>query len=234
MSITSCLIEMTCAEPCSGKAILADSYLLKNIRRQDGQQCDSDILPSMQNPSFISMPSHDSSNSPFQASSFWNCGFTVTPSVIEIHCTRSKRALYSLTRHISVTSVTTHYLPRISLGMSPQSGENIGHELSIALQGGNGAAPDSTKIPSVEPEIDQYARFSAKRKAIITALASLGAFLPPISSTMIASALPEVAGEFSTSGSVANSTNALYLLAAGISPCFVGPLSSLYGRRPVS
>jgi hypothetical protein len=118
--------------------------------------------------------------------------------------------------------------------MSPQSGEDIEHELSSVCRGGNEATPNSTKVPSAEPEIDQYARFSTKRKAMITALASLGAFLPPISSTMIASALPEVAEEFATSASVVNSSNALYLLAAGVSPCFVGPLSSLYGRRPVS
>jgi hypothetical protein len=119
--------------------------------------------------------------------------------------------------------------------MSSQTREmNIGHELPTLPKGDDEAKLDQTKESSLEPEFDQYARFSTRRKAVITTLASIGAFLPPISSTMIASALPEVAEEYHTTGNVINSSNALYLLAAGISPCFIGPLSALYGRRPVS
>lgn len=119
--------------------------------------------------------------------------------------------------------------------MSSQTQEiNIGHELPTLSGGGNEAKLDQTTESSLEPESDQYSRFSTRRKAVITALASFGAFLPPISSTMIASALPEVAEQYHTTGTLVNSSNALYLLAAGISPCFMGPLSALYGRRPVS
>jgi Major Facilitator Superfamily len=82
-----------------------------------------------------------------------------------------------------------------------------------------------------EANAAQYERFSEHRKIIITAVLSLCGFLAPISSTSILSAVPEVADEYHTTGSVINLSNALYLIAMGLSPCVWGPLSQIYGRR---
>ncbi len=85
----------------------------------------------------------------------------------------------------------------------------------------------------VEINAAQYERFSSRRKMGITAILSLCGFLAPISSTTILSAIPEVARTYNTSGSVINISNGLYLIMMGLSPCLWGPISTLYGRRPV-
>ena len=83
----------------------------------------------------------------------------------------------------------------------------------------------------VEADEAQYTRFSSHRKVIITATLSLASFLAPVSSTSILSAIPEVAREFHSTGSIVNLSNALYMRFMGFSPCVWGPLSQVYGRR---
>ena len=83
----------------------------------------------------------------------------------------------------------------------------------------------------VEADTAQYERFSNHKKVIITCVLSLCGFLAPISSTTILAAIPEVAAEFHSTGTIINLSNALYLVFMGISPCFWGPLSGIYGRR---
>jgi hypothetical protein len=60
-----------------------------------------------------------------------------------------------------------------------------------------------------------YNRFSDRRKTVIVAV-------------------PEVAKEFGTDGSIINVSNALYMLFMGLSPCFYGPYGNIYGRKWVS
>jgi MFS family permease len=84
---------------------------------------------------------------------------------------------------------------------------------------------------AVQVSDDVYDRLSPKHKNVIVALLSFCSFLAPISSTAILSAVPEVATDFGTTGSVINLSNALYMLFMGLSPCFWGPLSQVYGRR---
>ena len=79
-----------------------------------------------------------------------------------------------------------------------------------------------------------YDRLSPTRKIGIIAVVSFCSFLAPISSTTILAGIPEVSSTYGTSGSVVNLSNALYMLFMGISPCFWGPLSQVYGRRMVS
>lgn len=83
----------------------------------------------------------------------------------------------------------------------------------------------------VEVNAAQYERFSPRRKHVITAVLAVCGFLAPVSSTTVLAAIPEVAQTYDTSGSIINLSNALYLIFMGLSPCFWGPLSQLYGRR---
>lgn len=76
-----------------------------------------------------------------------------------------------------------------------------------------------------------YNRFTEHRKQIITAVLSFCSFLAPISSTTVLSAVPEVAETFKCDGSIINLSNAMYMLFMGISPCFYGPIGTIYGRR---
>ncbi|KAF9875148.1 hypothetical protein CkaCkLH20_07414 [Colletotrichum karsti] len=104
--------------------------------------------------------------------------------------------------------------------------------------------PELTKIPSgvlsfqdvpvnsrTEVPYEAYNRFSRHRKRITVAVISWCGLLSPISSTAVLSALPEVAAEYRTSGSIISLSNALYLVFMAISPCFWGPLSQVYGRK---
>ena len=83
----------------------------------------------------------------------------------------------------------------------------------------------------VEADAAQYERFSSHKKVIITCILALCGFLAPFSSTTILAAIPEVAAEYNSTGTIINLSNALYLVFMGLSPCLWGPLSQIYGRR---
>lgn len=93
-------------------------------------------------------------------------------------------------------------------------------------------------LPAVRDEEDadaeQYNRFTPARKIIIVSIISYCAFLAPISSTAILIAVPEVGKTFGTNGDIINASNALYLAFMGISSTVWGPISQVWGRRPVS
>ncbi|OJJ61713.1 hypothetical protein ASPSYDRAFT_142871 [Aspergillus sydowii CBS 593.65] len=84
-----------------------------------------------------------------------------------------------------------------------------------------------------ETDADQYERFPPYRKAIIVAILSFCAALSPMSSTSILPAVPEVAATYSTTGSVINASNAVYLVFMGLAGPLWGPLSQIWGRRPI-
>jgi hypothetical protein len=92
-------------------------------------------------------------------------------------------------------------------------------------------APIQQWISYIEVPDEVYDRLSHSRKLIIVALLSYCSFLAPISSTTILAAIPEVALTYNSTGTIINLSNALYMLFMGISPCFWGPLSQVYGRR---
>lgn len=95
-------------------------------------------------------------------------------------------------------------------------------------------APIEPENSVVEIPDEVYDRLPVHRKRIIVFLLSFCSFLAPISSTSVLAASPEVAEEYGTTGSIINLSNALYMLAMGLSPMFWGPLSQVYGRRWVS
>lgn len=88
--------------------------------------------------------------------------------------------------------------------------------------------------PYREAGDDIYDRMTGGKKAIIVAVLSFCAFLSPVSSTSVLSATPEVASEYHTTGSVINASNAGYMAFMGVSPIIWGPMSQVFGRRPVS
>lgn len=92
-------------------------------------------------------------------------------------------------------------------------------------------AVESHSSSFVEVNAAQYERFSSRKKHVIVFVLSIAGFLAPVSSTAVLSAIPEVAATYNTSGTVINVSNALYLIFMGLSPCFWGPLSQVYGRR---
>ncbi|KAI9172387.1 putative transporter AQR1 [Paramyrothecium foliicola] len=96
------------------------------------------------------------------------------------------------------------------------------------------ADPSDEAAPYREAGDEVFDRLSSKRKAIIVSVLSFCAFLSPISSTSVLSATPEVASEYNTTGSVINASNAGYMALMGVSPIVWGPMSQVFGRRPIT
>lgn len=86
----------------------------------------------------------------------------------------------------------------------------------------------------LQNEIDQYARLTPLRIALITATVSYCGLMASISSMLILSAIPEIAADFGTSNTVISLSNALYQLVTALGPIIWGPLSRGYGRSLVS
>ncbi|KAF4977838.1 hypothetical protein FZEAL_5681 [Fusarium zealandicum] len=95
------------------------------------------------------------------------------------------------------------------------------------------AAPEGSQ-PYHEVGDEVYDRLSSARKTAIVAVLSFGAFLSPISSTSVLAATPEVAEAYDTTGSIINVSNAVYMVVMALSPIVWGPMSQVFGRRPVA
>ncbi|KAI9836238.1 MAG: hypothetical protein M1819_001575 [Sarea resinae] len=105
---------------------------------------------------------------------------------------------------------------------------------SLRSRGSDEKSDDSDDSSASNQSLDdRYNRFSPARKLIITIVLSYCGFLTPISSTTVLSAVPEVAETFHTDGTTITTSNALYMLFMGLSPLLWGPLSQVYGRRPI-
>ena len=73
-----------------------------------------------------------------------------------------------------------------------------------------------------------------KRKWAATIIVSLFTFISPVSSSMVAPALPTIGAELNITNSVERSlVLSIFLLAYAIGPLILGPLSELYGRTIV-
>lgn len=127
----------------------------------------------------------------------------------------------------------THSINTISSTLQrPQEGpEELTQVMSKASHTHD--APMAQYTSHVEIPDAVYERFSHGRKVGMVALLSFCAFLAPISSTAILAAIPEVAATYDTTGSIIDISNAMYMLFMGFSPMLWGPLSQVYGRRPV-
>lgn len=92
--------------------------------------------------------------------------------------------------------------------------------------------PHSPGLQDVDDEM--YDRIPPVQKHIVVAILAFCAFLSPQSSTSVLAATPEVAKTFGTTGSIINISNAAYMVFMGLSPIVWGPMSHVFGRRPVS
>ncbi|EAW08799.1 putative MFS multidrug transporter [Aspergillus clavatus NRRL 1] len=82
--------------------------------------------------------------------------------------------------------------------------------------------PDDPENPKNWPDKKKWA-------AVITV--SLFTFISPVSSSMVAPALPSIAGEFQIGDQVTSQlTLSIFVLAYAVGPLFLGPLSEIYGR----
>ncbi|KAF7534996.1 hypothetical protein G7Z17_g13283 [Cylindrodendrum hubeiense] len=121
----------------------------------------------------------------------------------------------------------TATLDNIHLATSHVSGPD-------ALEPPPSSAPPGRDDPYREAGDEVYERLSRGRKTAVVAVLSFMALLSPISSTSVLAATPEVAATYNTTGSIINVSNAAYMVVMAISPVIWGPMSQVFGRRPVS
>ena len=76
--------------------------------------------------------------------------------------------------------------------------------------------------------------WSLGMKWVATVVVSSFTFISPVSSSMVAPALPSIARDFGISSEVESQlVLSIFVLAYAIGPFFFGPLSEIYGRVPV-
>lgn len=135
-------------------------------------------------------------------------------------------------RRSSTSSSLTHVSSlRIERAATPNS--NRVYHTASHLSGPDAFEPQ-TPEPYHEAGDEIYDHFSRHRKTIIVSVLSFCAFLSPVSSTSVLAATPEVAAEYGTTGSIINVSNAGYMVFMGLSPLIWGPMTQVFGRRPVS
>lgn len=145
-----------------------------------------------------------------------------------------------MTRSHSMSSIDESPTPeerltpiQSSRSKSQANGQQGGNDLHLIQSHVSNHDMPVTTDEFREVDAEQYLRFSPARKTIIVAALSFCSFLSPIGSTSVLPAIPEVAATYSSTGSVVNASNAVYLTFMGIAACFWGPFSQVWGRRPV-
>lgn len=95
--------------------------------------------------------------------------------------------------------------------------------------------PDPNVVTWDSPDSQENPRnWSNGRKWAITTLISLFTFFSPLSSSMIAPALPIISTDFGITDTVQqNLMLSIFVLAYAIGPLLLGPLSEMFGRRPI-
>lgn len=145
---------------------------------------------------------------------------------------REEQSAYTCrTIHPDANPVSTAIIP-VVVRQEPNPHEDTGIILAEQLSRSRSLSQEAIpSAPFTETNADQYKRFSPRHKIVIASILAFCALLAPVSSTMVLSAIPEVADTYKASGNMISLSNALYLLFMGISSCVWGPLSNVYGRR---
>ncbi|KAF9880063.1 major facilitator superfamily transporter [Colletotrichum karsti] len=130
-----------------------------------------------------------------------------------------------------MSSHSEHTLSEVPTRVDELPPDLLALRTSNAEKGVNILAQTPSRPFSYREDETVYAKFTPKRKALITAIVSFGGLGINLAALLVLSALPEVATAFNTTGTVINYSNALFLLIMGIGVLFWGPLSQVYGRK---
>ncbi|KAJ7639390.1 major facilitator superfamily domain-containing protein [Roridomyces roridus] len=104
---------------------------------------------------------------------------------------------------------------------------------------GPSAIPEDKKEELLEQAEDDWQddpenprNWSGRKKWASTAIVSLYTFVPPLSSSIMAPGLPEIAIKYGiTNQTLIAMTLSIFLISFAIGPLFMAPLSEMYGRR---
>ncbi|KAI0053811.1 multidrug resistance protein 4 [Auriscalpium vulgare] len=92
-------------------------------------------------------------------------------------------------------------------------------------------APSGAPVDPWDTDPENPRNWSSRKKWTMTAIVSAYNFVPPLASSMMAPALPQIAEHFNiTSQTVVSLTLSIFLLSFAIGPLLFAPLSEVYGR----
>ncbi|UKZ52132.1 hypothetical protein TrVGV298_005907 [Trichoderma virens] len=141
---------------------------------------------------------------------------------------------------VSELSQPLHYKKPLERIIEPTKPTAVVYRSTSHVSGPDVLGPSSVQPPPPssgqheEAGDEIYDRVSPHRKHVIVTVLSFCAFLAPLSSTSILSAVPQVAETYHTTGSIINVSNAAYMALMGVSPVIWGPMSQVFGRRPMT
>lgn len=98
---------------------------------------------------------------------------------------------------------------------------------------GHDSSDDADNDKFYEDGEEIYSKFSPGRKRAIVAVLGFGAFVALVSSTSVLPAVPEITETFHSTDTIVEISNAIYIALTGVGCVVWGPMSQLYGRRPV-
>lgn len=108
---------------------------------------------------------------------------------------------------------------------TPQSNE-------LTPANGNHETADIEKEAEAPAQRPLHSVFSARKKALIVFMTSLGSLFSPLSSFIYLPALNTLARDLHVSNASINLTVTSYMIFQGLAPMFFGDLSDMAGRRP--
>lgn len=118
------------------------------------------------------------------------------------------------------------------MSTSDKSSENSGNDVEANAQTEKAEATLSAS-ESIDTLIDPK-DYSSRQKSFYVFIVAIACFLSPISTTMFLPAIPEIAEEFNTTGTIISLSNSVYSIMMALSPCISSPVANIYGRRYVT
>ncbi|KAL0569789.1 hypothetical protein V5O48_012181, partial [Marasmius crinis-equi] len=132
-------------------------------------------------------------------------------------------------KHDKSVDVTEIALHEVNAGATAElrfSSDDLGPTTVV-----RGPLEDKLEKDEWEDDPDNARNWSSVKKWTAVSIVSLYTFLPPLSSSMMAPGLPEMAQKYSiTSPTIVSLTLSIFLLSFAIGPLFCAPLSEMYGR----
>ncbi|KAI9261471.1 major facilitator superfamily domain-containing protein [Phascolomyces articulosus] len=93
---------------------------------------------------------------------------------------------------------------------------------------------DSSTVDNDDGDDDEvYCIHSKRKKLLITWITSLTALTSPLTGQIYYPSLTSISEEFNVSISLVNLSVTVYMISQAIAPSFWGPLSDVWGRRPI-
>jgi MFS family permease len=99
--------------------------------------------------------------------------------------------------------------------------------------GEGGDARDIVTVSFSSKDSEDPRQWSRSKKLVNLGIIAQMALLSPLASSMISPGISQIAEDLGTTKQLVIGCTTVYVVALGISPLFLAPMSEVYGRRPL-